>query len=181
MKALEWIEAQIAADPARVPTVIEDWGRMEVRGVEIFGKADRIDRLPDGTLAIVDYKTGAPPSGREVEAGYALQLGTLGLMARTGAFARVQGEPVKFEYWSLGSSKASETGFGYVATPILEGRKQKGIALEEFLPATERFLNDALDRWILGAEPFTARLNPDAPGYATYDQLMRLDEWIGRE
>jgi ATP-dependent helicase/nuclease subunit B len=181
MKALEWIEAQIAADPARVPTVIEDWGRMDVRGVEIFGKADRIDRLPDGALAIVDYKTGAPPSGREVEAGYALQLGTLGLMARSGAFAKVQGEPVRFEYWSLGSSKASETGFGYVATPILEGRKQKGIPLEEFLPQAEFFLNDALDRWILGAEPFTARLNPDAPGYATYDQLMRLDEWMGRE
>ena len=125
LKALEWVEAQIAADPERVPTVIEDWGEMEVRGVEIFGKADRIDRLPDGTLAIVDYKTGAPPSGREVEAGYALQLGTLGLMARAGAFAKVQGEPVRFEYWSLGSSKTSETGFGYVATPILEGRKQK--------------------------------------------------------
>ena len=43
------------------------------------------------------------------------------------------------------------------------------------------FLHDALDRWILGDEPFTARLNPDAPGYDTYDQLMRLDEWLGRE
>ena len=70
---------------------------------------------------------------------------------------------------------------GYVATPILEGSKRKGIPLEEFLPQAEFFLHDALDRWILGTEPFTARLNPDAPGYATYDQLMRLDEWMGRE
>ena len=22
---------------------------------------------------------------------------------------------------------------------------------------------------------------PDAPGYSTYDQLMRLDEWVGSE
>jgi ATP-dependent helicase/nuclease subunit B len=181
LKALEWNEQQIRSDPGRVPTVIEDWGRMEVKGVEVFGKADRIDRLPDGSLAIVDYKTGAPPSGREVEAGYALQLGTLGLMARAGAFEALRGEPVRFEYWSLGRSKDSETGFGYVATPILEGRKQKGIALEEFLPETERYLHEALDRWILGDHPFTARLNPDAPGYSTYDQLMRLDEWLGRE
>jgi ATP-dependent helicase/nuclease subunit B len=180
LKALEWVEAQIAANPGRVPAVIEDWGSMDVKGVEIFGKADRIDRLPDGTLAIVDYKTGAPPSGREVEAGYALQLGTLGLMAR-GAFEKVRGEPVRFEYWSLGSSKTSEIGFGYVTTPILEGRKLKGIAADEFLPQAAFFLNDALDRWILGEEPFTARLNPDAPGYSTYDQLMRLDEWLGRE
>ncbi|KRA83543.1 PD-(D/E)XK nuclease family protein [Altererythrobacter sp. Root672] len=181
LKALEWVEGQIAADPARVPTVIEDWGKMEVRGVEIFGKADRIDRFADGTLAIVDYKTGAPPSGREVEAGYALQLGTLGLMAERGAFEKVQGEPVRFEYWSLGSSKESETGFGYVTTPILEGNKRVGIPVEDFLPEASRYLNEALDRWILGDEPFTARLNPDAPGYDTYDQLMRLDEWMGRE
>ena len=52
---------------------------------------------------------------------------------------------------------------------------------EDFLPETERFLHEALDRWILGTEPFTARLNPDAPGYDTYDQLMRLAEWQGRD
>ncbi len=181
LKALEWVEARIAAEPERVPAAIEDWGRMQVKGVEIFGKADRIDRLPDSTLAIVDYKTGAPPSGRELEAGYALQLGTLGLMARAGAFEKAQGEPVRFEYWSLGSSRTSETGFGYVTTPLLEGNKRTGIPPEEFLPQAAYFLNDALDRWILGDAPFTARLNPDAPGYATYDQLMRLDEWLGRE
>jgi ATP-dependent helicase/nuclease subunit B len=181
LKALEWVEARIAAEPERVPTVIEDWGEWEVKGVKLFGKADRIDVFPDGTLAVVDYKTGAPPSGREVEAGYALQLGTLGLMARAGEFEKARGEPVRFEYWSLGASKTSETGFGYVTTPILEGNKRTGIPAEEFLPRAAQFLHDALDRWILGNEPFTARLNPDAPGYATYDQLMRLDEWLGRE
>ena len=102
-------------------------------------------------------------------------------MARAGAFEKARGEPVRFEYWSLGASKTSETGFGYITTPILEGAKRTGIPQEEFLPRAEWFLHDALDRWILGNEPFTARLNPDAPGYATYDQLMRLDEWLGRE
>lgn len=181
LKALEWVEIRLAAEPGREAVVIEEWGEMLVQGVGIFGKADRIDRLPDGTLAIVDYKTGAPPSGREVAAGYALQLGTLGLMARNGAFETAKGEPTGFEYWSLGSSKTSETGFGYVATPLLEGNKRTGIPREEFLPQAEYFLNDALERWILGSEPFTARLNPDAPGYSTYDQLMRLEEWMGRE
>jgi ATP-dependent helicase/nuclease subunit B len=181
MKALEWVEQQIVSHPERVPAVIEKWGEMDVRGVTIFGKADRIDRLPDGKLAVVDYKTGAPPSGKQVSEGYALQLGTLGLMAERGAFENLQGQAARFEYWSLGSSKTSETGFGYIATPILEGNKRTGIPLEEFLPKAEAYLNDALDRWILGTEPFTARLNPDAPGYSTYDQLMRLDEWMGRE
>ncbi len=181
LKALEWIEAQLAADPDRVPTVIEGWGKMDVRGVDIFGKADRIDVLPGGQLAVVDYKTGAPPSGKQVEKGFALQLGTLGLMAERGAFDGAQGEAVRFEYWSLGASKDSETGFGYIKTPILEGNKRTGIPLEEFLSMAEDYLHEALDRWIFGDDPFTARLNPDAVGYSTFDQLMRLDEWMGRE
>ena len=177
LKALEWVEAEIARTPERIPVLFEESGEMEVRGITIRGKVDRIDRFEDGTLAIVDYKTGQPPTGREVEAGYALQLGTLGLMAERGAFGEVQGEPVGFEYWSLASSKKSETGFGYVATPLHVPPKRSGIPPAEFLPQAAHFLNEALDRWILGDQPFTARLNPDAPGYSTYDQLMRLDEW----
>ena len=48
-------------------------------------------------------------------------------------------------------------------------------------PSEYLLLDDALDRWILGEEGFTARLNPDAKVYNQYDQLMRLDEWLGRE
>jgi len=182
IKALEWVEAEIAAHPERVPALFEEWGEIEHRGVKIFGKADRIDRLPGGQLAIVDYKTGGPPSAQQVIDGFALQLGTTGLMALRGGFENLAGEPVAFEYWSLAKSSRSDTGFGYVTTPILVPgtRNRKGIALEDFLPEAERYLDEALDQWILGDRPFTARLNPNAPGYDTYDQLMRLDEWQGR-
>ncbi len=176
LRALEWVAAEIAADPTRTPLLFEEAGELEVRGITLKGKVDRIDRLEDGTLAIVDYKTGQPPNGREVEAGYALQLGTLGLMARAGAFGGEPGEPTCFEYWSL-AKKGKD--FGHKETPLLVGRKKSGIPPAEFLPEAERFLHEALDRWILGSEPFTARLNPDAPSYSTFDQLMRLDEWIG--
>ena len=78
-----------------------------------------------------------------------------------------------------------KNGFGYDTTPLKEGRRRSGIEPDDFLPETERYLNDALDRWILCTEPFTARLNPELGSYADYDQLMRLDEWItslgGRE
>ncbi|MXO90073.1 PD-(D/E)XK nuclease family protein [Pontixanthobacter aquaemixtae] len=181
MKALEWVEGTVKAFEGRKPTKIEEWGEMEVRGVTIFGKVDRIDSCDGKSLAIVDYKTGGPPTGKEVEAGYALQLGTLGLMAGKGAFGGPMGTPEKFEYWSLAKSDKSETGFGYIATPLKEGSKRSGILPEDFLPKAQDFLDDALDRWILGDEPFTARLNPDAKVYTTYDQLMRLDEWMGRE
>ncbi len=181
LKALDWVEAEWARLPERSIAAIEAKGTMEVLGVTLKGRADRIDLLPGRELAIVDYKTGGPPSAKMVERGFALQLGVLGLMARGGAFEKVAGEPSHFEYWSLAKSDKSETGFGYRQEPVLEGRKRSGIPREEFLDRTEFFLRDALERWILGSEPFTARLNPDLPSYGEYDQLMRLDEWMAME
>lgn len=178
---LQWIEAQVAGQQAAGRSVLasEAKGEMTYRGVKLTGRADRIDRLADGTLAVVDYKTGAPPSGTMVAKGFALQLGLIGMIARDGAFPGVAGEPTRFEYWSLQSSK-SETGFGKMEEPILEGRKKSGIPREDFLPETERYLAEAIDYWIKGDGPFTARLNPDYPAYNDYDQLMRLDEWQAR-
>ncbi|HQS98506.1 MAG TPA: PD-(D/E)XK nuclease family protein, partial [Novosphingobium sp.] len=179
--ALHWIEEETdrLAGEGRDVLAIEKKGEMRVDGIRIHGRADRIDKLADGTLAIVDYKTGMPPSGRMVQEGYALQLGLIGMIAVQGGIDGVKGEPARFEYWSLGRNK--QRGFGYMDSPVLEGRKKSGLPLDEFLPETERYLREAIARWLLGSEPFTARLNPDLPSYTDYDQLMRLDEWQGRE
>ena len=40
----------------------------------LTGRADRIERYADGTLSILDYKTGSPPTQKEVDAGLAPQL-----------------------------------------------------------------------------------------------------------
>ncbi|WP_062344554.1 double-strand break repair protein AddB [Novosphingobium sp. CCH12-A3] len=179
--ALLWIEEETdrLAGEGRDVLAIERKGEIMVDGIRIHGRADRIDRLADGTLAVVDYKTGTPPSGKMVAQGYALQLGLIGMIARGGGMEDVSGEPTKFEYWSLGRNK--DRGFGYMKSPVKETARQTGLSLEDFLPETERFLREAIARWLLGSEPFTARLNPDLPGYSDFDQLMRLDEWQGRE
>lgn len=179
--ALHWIEEETdrLAGEGREVLAVERKGEIVVDGIRIHGRADRIDRLPDGTLAVVDYKTGMPPSGKMVAEGFALQLGLIGLIARGGGMDGVAGEPTAFEYWSLGRNK--ERGFGYMKSPVKETARQTGIPREEFLDRTEDYLHEAIARWLLGSEPFTARLNPDLPGYSDYDQLMRLDEWQGRE
>jgi ATP-dependent helicase/nuclease subunit B len=180
-KGLEWIDAQIERDHGEGRAVLESEirGEMTLAGVKVHGRADRIDRKADGTLAVVDYKTGKPPSGGQVRDGFALQLGTLGLIAAAGGFAGVAGKPDGFEYWSFGKSDKSETGFGYCAEPVAEGRKT-GLPRAEFLSETERYLREAIEKWIAGSEPFTARLNPDLGGFNDFDQLMRLDEWQAR-
>ena len=173
--ALEWAAQTIKALDDREVVAVERKGSMSVDGVTVYGRADRIDRLQDGTLAIVDYKTGKPPSAAQVEAGYALQLGTLGLIAREGDFGGVSGDATRFEYWSL--AKSREGDFGYIEEPLKTGSKRSGLSPDEFLPEHERFLNEAITKFIKGNHAFTARLNPDYPGYNDYDQLMRLEEW----
>ena len=179
LAALDWVGEAIAGQRATGRSVLatEADGWIDWRDVRVQGRADRIDRMPDGSLAVIDYKTGQPPSARRVEEGFALQLGLIGLIASQGGFRDITGEAQHFEYWSL-AKKAGQEQFGYWTEPVLEGAKKSGISRDRFLPETQRYLDDALDRWILGSEPFTARLNPDLPGYAEYDQLMRLDEWI---
>lgn len=181
-RGLEWIDAQITRDRGLGREVLasEIKGHFNLAGAMIKGRADRIDRGADGQLIVVDYKTGAPPKGKQVQEGFALQLGTLGLMAAAGGFEGIAGVPSGFEYWSFGKDDKSETGFGYCFEPVLEPPKKSGIPRDKFLSETERYLIDAIDRWIKGDEAFVARLNPDLPGYNDYDQLMRLDEWQAR-
>jgi ATP-dependent helicase/nuclease subunit B len=114
-----------------------------------------------------------------VQAGFALQLGLIGMIAEDGGFAGAEGKATRFEYWSMTRRRKGDPGFGWRDEPILEKPKRSGIPREDFLPETEKFLREAIARWLLGGEPFTARLNPDIAGYNDYDQLMRLDEWIG--
>ena len=180
-RALDWIDLKIAQDRGEGREVLasEIKGEMTLAGVKVHGRADRIDRRADGRLVVVDYKTGKPPSGGQVKDGFALQLGTLGLIANARGFKDVAGMPDGFEYWSFGKDDKSATGFGYVYEPVADGKKV-GIPRDEFLMETQRYLLEAINKWIKGDEPFTARLNPDLGGYNDYDQLMRLDEWQAR-
>lgn len=181
LAALEWAAQTVRMSDREVLAVEEEAkGEFRFEGVRIHGRPDRIDRLPGGGIAIVDYKTGSPPSAAQVEAGYALQLGVLGLIAAAGGFLKAPGHPEAYEYWSLGKSDKSPTGFGYIETPLKVGNKRRGLLPEELLPHTEAMLREAVASYIRGSKPFRARENPDYPGYTTYDHLMRLQEWLPR-
>ncbi len=182
VKALEWIDSEIAGmghEQGRTVLKSEVWGDLLFKGIRIHGRADRIDRVAGEGLAIVDYKTGGPPTNRMVKQGFSLQLGLIGLIAAAGGFEGVSGEPAEFEYWSLSrdEKRKDENGFGFVKRPFKTSRAD-GVEKEEFLEECRKFLAEAIDRWILGSDPFTARLNPDIGGFNDYDQLMRLDEWL---
>jgi ATP-dependent helicase/nuclease subunit B len=177
LEAIDWIAQQMREDreKGRLPLVAEAKGKCRIADVDLYGVADRIDRCADGSLAILDYKTGTPPGPKAVAEGYSMQLGLLGLIAENGGFEGVEGIPAAFEYWSLAKKSGK---LGYVASPV--GGKN-GIDPEDFTAMAERNFRAAAARWLTGEEAFTAKLHPDHAPYADYDQLMRLDEWYGRE
>lgn len=55
----------------------------------LTAKADRIEVDPSGRAFVFDYKTGAPPTNKQVEAGWAPQLTLEAAMIEAGAFADV--------------------------------------------------------------------------------------------
>lgn len=177
LEAIDWIAGQVAKnrEDGRRPLRAEAKGKCRVGEVSLYGEADRIDRLADGGLAIVDYKTGTPPGPKAVAEGYSMQLGLLGLIAERGGFEGLEGAAACFEYWSL-AKKAGK--LGYVASPV-GGRT--GFDPADFTARAERNLIAAAEAWLTGSEPFTAKLHPEYAPYGEYDQLMRLDEWYGRE
>ena len=68
----------------------------------LTAKADRFDRLSDGTLEVIDYKTGTVPRAADVASGARPQLALEAAMAEAGAFAQVPpGEVSQLAYWKL--------------------------------------------------------------------------------
>jgi ATP-dependent helicase/nuclease subunit B len=177
-EAAQWIEQKVADGRAmgREPIASEIRGTTEYAGVTIRGTADRIDRLADGRLAIIDYKTGAPPSPRQVGAGFALQLGLLGLLAERGAFEEIAGSAAAFEYWSL--KRGVRGSYGTVSSPVI-GRSAK-IAAEDFVTTMAAKFTGYAERWLTGNAPFEAKRHPEY-SRNDYDHLMRLEEWEGHD
>ncbi|MDE1172184.1 MAG: double-strand break repair protein AddB [Parvibaculaceae bacterium] len=143
------------------------------RPVTLRGKADRIDECRDGTLAILDYKTGAMRSWKQVESGLAPQLPLEAAMAARGAF-REAGVP------SLATSL-----IGYLH---LKGGDEGGVERlytgdaamlgEEALESLEALLASYENP----AQPYLSRPRPMfETSYGDYDHLARVKEWSAGE
>ena len=135
----------------------------------LTAKADRIERRAGGGLVVIDYKTGAAPTGREVASGLAPQLPLEAAIALAGGFARVPAAPVdELVYWRL-------TG----GEPAGEERPVPGEASDlaaDALAGLERLVAAFDD----AATPYLAVPDPDAaPRFNDYAHLARLGEWPG--
>lgn len=161
---------------------VEGTGRIAVTpDFALTARADRLDRMSDGSLAIIDYKTGAPPQIDEVLA-LSPQLPLEGLIARCGGFEGIAAaEPSALLYYRLsgrgeGGEVADRSG--------RQGRAGKPpVTLPEALARTEQRLRELVASF---ADPEAEYLSRKIPKrgrvYAgDYDHLARVAEWTTSE
>ncbi|HEY0919069.1 PD-(D/E)XK nuclease family protein, partial [Devosia sp.] len=167
----------LAFETARSPRVrqrhAEIWGRWQLPGGFVLsGKADRIDELHDGSLEIIDFKTGSIPTPKAMKAFDAPQLLLEAAMARAGAFPAVAAADASaLTYVKIGLGPEA-----LVATPF---RPRDGFDMPEAADEAGRRLQALVDALLLGELPMAARIRPDtARRYGgDYDHLARTDEW----
>ncbi|WP_420394362.1 PD-(D/E)XK nuclease family protein [Acuticoccus sp.] len=163
------IVAEEAARPPADASLVEVAAVADLLGVTLRGRIDRLD-LRAGGVEVVDYKTGALPSRKEVTTFFEPQLPLEAALVRAGA---VPGVP----------ADVALTGLAYVAVaaghePV--GRKTVAgdDAVELAFEARQRL--EALAA--LYAKPSKGYLSRARPKYAErwdgdYDHLARVAEW----
>ncbi len=129
--------------------------------------ADRIEVDPHGRAYVFDYKTGAPPSVKQVGAGWAPQLTLEAAMVEAGAFADVGVHPVGGAAY-VGLKDGGDTQW--------LNWKDRGFA---DVVATHRVeVEKMLSQYRASATPYPSRpFVAFVSGVGDYDHLARVKEW----
>ncbi|HVY88500.1 MAG TPA: double-strand break repair protein AddB [Hyphomonadaceae bacterium] len=145
--------------------------------VELRATADRIEKLADGSLAIIDFKTGQPKTAAQVERGLEPQLALEAVIARRAAFG------------AIGPADTSELIYFRMSLSAETTKESNGQPLEFETGTTMEIAEAALDGLKGLIEQYA---NPDQPYYSKprvefawsvsdYDNLARRSEWTTDE
>jgi ATP-dependent helicase/nuclease subunit B len=147
------------------------------RSFRLNARADRIERRRDGGYVILDYKTGQPPTGKQVRMGLSPQLTLEAAILREGGFPNISGGGTVGElvYVRLsgnnppGEERSLELKIRPGDTPqppdqaANYAREQLEVLIRKFENEEEPYRSLNLPMW-------TNR-------YGTYDDLARIKEW----
>jgi len=168
----QWfIDTEINRRPTLDAVHTEIWGEtiLSAKGgpFKIKAKADRIDRLADGGYLIIDYKTGAPPTKKEVAAGFAPQLPLEAAILEAGGFNGIaNGTASQMAYWQLKGSAPA----GII--------RDAADAPREVIDTALKGIQGLIDRFDDPDTPYESRPAPEmAPKYSDYEHLARIKEW----
>ncbi|MCK0207497.1 double-strand break repair protein AddB [Starkeya koreensis] len=148
----------------------EQYGRLSLAGgrFTLTGRADRIEQLREGGLAILDFKTGAVPTAKQTAAHYSPQLPLEAAMAAAGSFPDLPAEEAAaLAYVKLGTAELKEV------SAVDRDQSAAGLAastLERLEQLVAAFENPSRGYASLARPMFRAR-------FGNYDHLARVKEW----
>ncbi len=155
------------------PAALEAKGMLRLplsHAFTLTARADRIDRLDDASYAVLDYKTGAAPSGAQVETGLEPQLPLEALILEQGGFEGLDPAPVSvLRYVRLRGGREP----GEIREPV-----KPGAPVTELIAETADGLNLLIETFKDPNTPY--RSKPRAQfqsAYGDYDHLARYKEW----
>jgi ATP-dependent helicase/nuclease subunit B len=143
----------------------------------LSARADRIERRPDGSYAILDYKTGQPPTGKQVRMGLSPQLTLEAAILREGGFANIPaGSSVsQLTYVRLsGNNPPGEQKLLELKINKSDQPQPPDVAADEARRKLEALIRAFEDE----AQAYTSlNLSMWSNRYGSYDDLARIKEW----
>ncbi len=134
----------------------------------LTARCDRVDLLLDGSLSIIDYKTGMLPSLKQVSSGLIPQLLLEALIVNSGGL----------------DSKKSQSKVSEIAYVRLSGGRYPGefkplrLDLDESLKRAFNGLCQLILRFDQEETPYLSRPRPQFNRqFSIYDHLARVKEW----
>lgn len=150
-----------------------DFGLVDGTSFRLSAEADRIEYAKDGTLTLIDFKTGGLPGPNEVVAGFAPQLTLEAHLVAMGAFKGLpKHKAIEALYVKFGGSDKKPTRLAQGAVAA------KTQTLKELAEKHFEDLRALLDQMRLEATPYPPRPFPKyAKDQLDYDHLSRFKEW----
>ncbi len=119
------------------------------RPFTVTAKADRIEPTADGLAHILDYKTGAAPSKKQVETGFSPQLTLTAAILREGGFKDIgPREPGDLTYLRVTGRKPAG---------VEEVRATAGVEAQEAAVKALNGLRELIERYDNPRQPYLSR------------------------
>lgn len=129
----------------------------------LTARADRLERRDDGRINVIDYKTGVPPTRKDMAAGQAPQLPLEGMMLGQGGFADLGKLPLgDLQFWQLAGN---EEGGRLINRP------------PELIESVLESLTALISHYDQVSTAYPASYRPPTARRDDYDHLARLGEW----
>jgi ATP-dependent helicase/nuclease subunit B len=142
----------------------------------LSARADRIERRTDGSFVILDYKTGAPPTGKQVRLGLSPQLTLEAAILRQGGFENVDAGSSVGELAYVRISGNNPPGEHKALELKIKNEKPQlpddaaDYALAQLVELIRTFENETEPYRSMNLPMWTNR-------YGSYDDLARIKEW----